>query len=322
MATVASATSSSPGKPETMAKVLRYIGTAAALLFIGIILVRYAGDIAVLDLGSASTWFALAGGFILYVLSQLVGATAWRVTLGLHDVDLLRTRAESQLLVSQIGKYIPGNVAHLIGRFALARGDGVPAAVITSSLLLEIGFLLTSGVLIVGILLLVMPDFVAAITADLPASWLDGPSVLIFFGLLACIAIGQIVTWRKAGKPKLAVSKCLIVLSLHGVNFLVLGVSLWCLARAIYPDGGANMWQCMAIFTTAWVTGFLMPGAPGGIGIRDGIIALGLGLFIGQGAGLGAAIAHRAISVLGDVSVFGLGLTLRRNRSGGAQKST
>ena len=303
-----------------MATALRHIGTAAALAFIGIILLRHAGDLAVLDLGSGSAWFALTGAFALYVLSQFVGATAWRVTLGIHDISLPPARAESQLLVSQIGKYIPGNVAHLLGRFALARSDGVPSSIIASSLLLEVGFLLTSGVLIVGVLLLTMPDFVAAITADLPAVWFGSPMVAMFLGLLTCIVIGQIVIWRRAGRPEITFSKCLVLLSLHGFNFLILGVSLWCVARAVYPEGSAGMWQCTAIFTTAWVTGFLMPGAPGGIGIRDGIIALGLGLFIGQGAGLSVAIAHRAISVLGDIAVFGLGLALRRKRHGGEQE--
>ncbi len=304
-----------------MATALRYIGTAAALIFIGIILVRHAGDIAVLDLGSGRARYALLGGFTLYVLSQLVGALAWGVTLNIYDVALPRTRAESQLMVSQIGKYIPGNVAHLLGRFALARSDGVPSAIIASSLLLEIGFLLASGALVVGIVLLTMPDLVAAVIADLPGSWLDGQMTIIFFGILACIVIGQIVIWRKAGKPKLTFSKCLILLFLHSFNFLMLGLSLWCVARAIYPQGGAGILQCIAIFSTAWVIGFLMPGAPGGIGIRDGIIALGLGLFTDQGVGLSAAIAHRAISVLGDVAVFGLGVTLRRYLSSGEHEA-
>jgi glycosyltransferase 2 family protein len=304
-----------------MAFALRYIGTAAALTFIGLILVRHGGDIAVINLGSSHARVAMAGGFILYVLSQFVGAAAWRVTLSLHGVSLPRARAESQLLVSQIGKYVPGNVAHLLGRFALARGDGVSSAVFGSSLLLEVSFLLTSGVLIVGVLLLIMPDLVGAITSDLPELRLEASMVVVFIGLLICIAIGQFVIWRKAGKPKLAISKCIVVLSLHSFNFAILGISLWCVAQAIYPGAGASMWQCLAIFTTAWVAGFLMPGAPGGIGIRDGIITLGLGLFIDQGAGLSAAIAHRAISVLGDVILFGLGLTLRRNHSGVEQKS-
>ncbi len=304
-----------------MAAVLRYLGTAAALVFIGVILARHAGDMASLNLGSGTARLTLAGGLGSYILSQLIGATAWRITLRLHDVDLPFARAESQLMVSQIGKYIPGNVAHFLGRYALARGDGVSSAIIGSSLLLEIGFLLSSGVLIVGLLLLTMPDFVAAIMADLPETSLGGSALILFGGLLVCIVIGLFVTWRKAGKPELSLTKCLIILALHSFNFLVLGISLWCVARAIDPAGSTNMWQCMAIFTTAWVTGFLMPGAPGGIGIRDGIIALGLGLFIGQGAGLSAAIAHRAISVLGDVSVFGLGLALRRNQNSRAQKS-
>lgn len=295
-----------------MATTLRYLGTAAALAFIGVLLWRHAGDIAEIDLRSGTAWIALAAGFSLYALSQVIGAVAWRVTLSFHNVRLPHARAESQLLVSQIGKYIPGNVAHLLGRFALARRDGVPSLAFGSSLLLEIAFLLTSGVLIVAFLLLLMPDLVTAITADLPDDGLTASTWLIFCALLICIAVGQYVTWRKAGKPRLAFSKSMAVLSLHGTNFLVLGLSLWCVAQAVHPGGAAGIWQCLAIFTTAWVAGFLMPGAPGGIGIRDGIIVLGLGLFIDQGVGLGAAIAHRAISVLGDICLFGLGLTLRR----------
>ncbi|WP_299851914.1 hypothetical protein [uncultured Roseovarius sp.] len=304
-----------------MAAALRYIGTAAALIFIGVILVRHAGDMPVFDLGSGSTWLALSGGYTLYFLSQIVGAAAWRATLNIHHTALPRARAESQLLVSQIGKYIPGNVAHLLGRFGLARADGVQSAVIASSLLLEVGFLVTSSVLIVGVLLLIKPDFIAAITTNVPETWLNRSAVMIFFALLAGIAIGQFLIWRKAGKPKLVFSKCVAPLLLHGFNFMLLGVSLWCVARAIHSEGDVSLLQCTAIFTTAWVTGFLIPGAPGGVGIRDGIIALGLGLFIGQGAGLGAAAAHRVISVLGDVSVFGLGLVLRRNRRNEVQKS-
>lgn len=304
-----------------MATALRYIGTAAALIFIGVILVRHAADMPALDLASGRTWLALTGGYILYLLAQIVGAAAWRATLNIHDVALPRSRAESQLLVSQIGKYIPGNVAHLLGRFGLARADGVKTPVIASSLLLEVGFLMTSGVMIVGVLLLLVPDFISAITAGLNETGLNRSAPLVFLGLLVCIAIGQYLIWAKAGKPRLAPSKCVAPLLLHGFNFIILGVSLWCVAYAVFPEREAGLLHSTAIFTTAWVAGFLMPGAPGGVGVRDGIIVLGLGLFIGHGAALGAAVVHRLISVLGDISAFGLGLILRRNRYADTQNS-
>ena len=102
---------------------------------------------------------------------------------------------------------------------------------------------------------------------------------------------------------------------------MVLGISLWCVARAIDPAGGVEMLASMAIFSVAWVAGFLIPGAPGGIGIRDGIVAVGLGLYIGDGSALSVAVGHRAIATLGDVVIFTIGLILRR-KIGSSQESS
>lgn len=58
-----------------------------------------------------------------------------------------------------------------------------------------------------------------------------------------------------------------------------------------------------------------MPGAPGGIGVRDSIIVLGLAITVGEGSALAIALLHRAVSILGDVCTFGVGCYLRRNHA-------
>jgi uncharacterized membrane protein YbhN (UPF0104 family) len=73
--------------------------------------------------------------------------------------------------------------------------------------------------------------------------------------------------------------------------------------------------HAIAIFSVAWVAGFLMPGAPGGVGVREGIIAIGLELFIAPGAALAVALLHRALSVLGDALTFALGVWMRHRRA-------
>jgi len=293
-------------------RTLRMLGTALALGFIAIIVFRGAGDLPRLELGAPATWLWLGAGLGLYALSQIIGAVAWRTNLELYGVSLPAGRAESQLLVSQIAKYIPGNIAHLIGRFALVRADGVVAGIIGSAMLLEVGVLLGVGALLSGGLLLMLPEFRAVLVQRLGEAAVGPGTVLFPVLLIMVLVIGQVILWRKAGRPRYEIASLVKPVALHTLNFAVLGFSLWCVVEAVHPAGGVGPMALTAIFTVAWVAGFLMPGAPGGIGIRDGILALGLGLFMGEGAALGVAVAHRAIATLGDVMTFGVGLTLRR----------
>ena len=295
-----------------MVRVAKYIGTLLALGFIGYLFWRSSDQIPPVDFTAREVWLGLSGGLALYVISQFVGAIAWRATLNIYDVHLPRGWAESQLLISQIGKYVPGNVTQFIGRAFLARADGVRGAAIAGALLLEIGFLFSAAALAFGAVLLIAPDFLSGLTAGLPDGGLMGRGVALGAGVLVCVALGQFICWRRAGSPPFVTARFVKPVLLHLVNFAILGVSLWCVTTVTAPQIAIGIPHCIAIFTTAWLAGFLMPGAPGGVGVRDGIIAIGLELFVMPGAALGAAILHRALSVLGDVGIFGMGLALRR----------
>ena len=301
-------------------RTLSTLGAVLSLGFIAVIVWNGVGDLPRLKVSEYTTWLWLVAGLGLYAASQAIGAVAWRTTLGVYGVALPAGRAESQLLVSQIGKYVPGNVAHLFGRFALARADGVAAGIIGSAMLLEVGVLLGVGLVLAGGLLLMLPEFSAALAQELGEAVVGPVTTLFPVLLIIALVAGQVTLWRKAGRPRIEAVRLMMPTALHVLNFAVLGVSLWCVVGAVHPAGGIGVLASMAIFTAAWVAGFLMPGSPGGIGIRDGIVALGLGLFIGEGAALGVAVAHRAIATLGDVVIFGTGLALRR-RTGDSHRA-
>ena len=303
-------------------RILRILGTTLSLGFIAILVWRDAGELPRLDMRASATWLWLCTGMIFYMFSQIVGAVAWRSTLGVYEVTLPAGRAESQLLVSQIGKYIPGNVAHLFGRFALARADGVAAGIVGSAMLLEVSVLLGVGLVLSGGLLIVLPEFRTALGQELGEA-VVGPATMVFPVLLiTALVAGQAILWHKAGRPRIEARRLVMPATLHTTNFAVLGLSLWSVVWAVHPTGGAEPLALLAIFTAAWVVGFLMPGTPGGIGIRDGIVALGLSLFMADGAALGVAVAHRAVATLGDVAIFGTGLTLRRRTDGSPKAPT
>jgi len=60
------------------------------------------------------------------------------------------------------------------------------------------------------------------------------------------------------------------------------------------------------LYIMSWVIGFLTPGAPGGLGIRELVLLMFLGATIYEGLLLSAIVIHRAIQVLGDVVAFGI----------------
>lgn len=299
-----------------MKRIPRYLGTALAIVMISWLFYANLGKLPAIDLDRSGVRTDLTVAVSLYIGSQLLGAWAWKSTLLVFGAKPTAYRAESQLLVSQIGKYLPGNVGHFIGRFALAHRDGLATPVISLSLLLETVLTVGVALLIVAGLLVLMPDFVTGIVKAVPENRhyvLAGSTVLA-----ALVACGILVNARHSGwkvpSQTLQFRPALVafLILLHTVNFGVLGLSLFFVARCTAPGAAISVGTCMIVFASAWVTGFLTPGPPGGIGIRDSIITLGLGASIGPPAALVAALLHRAVSVLGDVLVFALGLLLRR----------
>ena len=80
------------------------------------------------------------------------------------------------------------------------------------------------------------------------------------------------------------------------------GASLATLATAsvatITPSAIATS---IAVFSAAWIAGFLAPGAPAGLGVREAILLAGLGPLFGAATAVEVAIFFRVLSVAADL---------------------
>ena len=56
----------------------------------------------------------------------------------------------------------------------------------------------------------------------------------------------------------------------------------------------------LSAYIVAWVLGYIVPGASGGIGIREMALYLLLGPLLGEGLVLALAVIHRLITIIGD----------------------
>ncbi|MEM7178738.1 MAG: lysylphosphatidylglycerol synthase domain-containing protein [Pseudomonadota bacterium] len=300
-----------------MGRFAGYLGTAIAFGFIGWFVYENWDRLPTIDLLSPNVSQNVGFCLFFYLLTQILASIGWRYTLGTLGKACNAGLAESELLVSQIGKYIPGNIAHLIGRISLARTDGIPGWAASLAMFLEICMLLAIGMLYVAVLMIAMPDVMAEIAHELQTRTAVIYSVAaLFLVLLTAVIVIMLINRRKrdgAMAKNIQPVRLLGPVAIHIVNNLLLGISLYFAARAVAPTAQISVGFCTIVFVTAWVSGFLTPGSPGGLGVRDGIIALGLGMTMGGAAGLSIAFLHRGVSVVGDVISFGLGLCARKH---------
>jgi uncharacterized membrane protein YbhN (UPF0104 family) len=68
----------------------------------------------------------------------------------------------------------------------------------------------------------------------------------------------------------------------------------------------------LAVVTTAWLLGFVVPGAPAGLGIREVVMIAMLEPSFGEANALLLALLYRITTVGGDAAFAALGFCMNR----------
>lgn len=218
------------------------------------------------------------------------------------------------LMVSQFAKYLPGNVAHHVGRVVMSREAGPAPAPVSLAILIEL-----AGTAIVAALIAI--TFVAIRGGTLPEVYGLAPFVpegailpallLVALGLALAFALWKWPRYLQALKvpraPDLA-----IALGCYLLNFAVLGSIFLAILSQVAPQTGADYIFATAAFATAWTIGLITPGAPGGLGVREAVLLTLVAPIYGADVTLIAALGLRIVTTLTDALGFVLGLGLRR----------
>ncbi|WP_394147128.1 lysylphosphatidylglycerol synthase domain-containing protein [Shewanella atlantica] len=222
-------------------------------------------------------------------------------------------------LLSQFAKYLPGNFAHHIGRIMLASNEGISKRSIATTLIFELILVIlaagTSGLIAVAFTKsLLFSDFLGVPSPD-QVSALSVVIVLIF--LLFCLSLPSIKnTIIKSSKDNVFYIKPLyhlLVCYLYYItNFLLLGAILYLLTDAQFSQVKPDYWLLTGLFSIAWIVGFITPGAPAGLGVREAILIMALDPIYGSAVALSLTITLRIITTLGDGLGFLIGLSMRR----------
>lgn len=237
---------------------------------------------------------------LLYTLAfQLVGLAWFSLLVSVGEKAISPARALHVLARTQVYKYMPTNVIHFVGRFVLAVRYGAAKDALSYAQVMEIILMvLASG----SVALLFSFSFLLKIGEGYGMSRLLASAVYIAAGL-AALMLAPLVAGRyfKQSRKHLAFSMAAASIACYGVFFLANGLIVVLLLHVLH--GPTIEWKMViGVSAAGWLLGFVVPGAPGGLGVREAVLIAGLSsVGIPAAAATAVAITHRIVTLLADV---------------------
>lgn len=244
---------------------------------------------------------------IIYALANYLLAFAWIYLLGSNGEPVpIKTTLIGIYGKSQIAKYIPGNVLHIGGRHLLGLSAGLTHKALAFAALYEITGLLSAAMLISLIGLQWFKVDIAAL------KWLPFLSPALIVGYLIFPSI--LSRFSKRLKIHGKWHQLTVPLFIYLGFFLFAGFALLLLLLDYSTDRNLTVWvTALTAFAVAWSVGFVTPGAPSGIGIRESILIVLISPLIGADHAIILAFLFRLVTVIGDLLFMvltGIGVNL------------
>lgn len=267
---------------------LHYFGGSlglAGVVFVGIRLHGHAGQIDTSRFG-VTEWVMLGLLSLVYGAANVLLARAWWCQLRVFDVRIDWRWALRAYGLSQLAKYVPGNIFHLAGRQALGMAHGLPARSLAQSAAWELGSIAVVG-LIFGLLVV-------------PLVWSQ-------FGMMSTCALFVVILAALYTVTVRFIAEAAAVAMLWQAVFLVtsgLSFTATLALAAEVPVQLSLVPTLCGAYVLAWLIGLVTPGAPAGIGVREAVLLLLLGSKFGGPALILALVLSRVVTVAGDLVFF------------------
>lgn len=303
-------------------RVKRIVGGAIVLLSLGFYIgyaIRNFRHVPVIDWD----WMSVAVGAVsitLVVLGTAIVGWVWCRLVKDSGISTDCMRAVAVFAVAQFGKYLPGNVGQYAGRVVLARMIGIPIAVTVSTMIIESLWIVAAAAALSLAALVRFAD-------GSSLGWLAsvGPAGMALLMTLAMVAPWAVLRFAKTCFPEVIGRACqggtipeprprtaVLVTTMLLVCFLLTGIILKIQAQWYFGVANVDLLQLTCLFAVAWVAGYLTPGAPGGVGVREAMMVLLLPPVVGSGVAVGLAFTLRIATTLGDLVAFLAGMVVRR----------
>ncbi|MDR0220216.1 MAG: hypothetical protein LBI54_02290 [Lachnospiraceae bacterium] len=222
---------------------------------------------------------------------------------------------------ANLGKYMPGNVMHYVGRNLFGASLGLSQPQIAFGSMVEVAFqLVTASIWVLVLAGKGAGRYLLQLYAQISAPLTYVFAVAIVFA--SCVAVftillknGYVIKIINFFKNKSFTGLALQLFLYNSIGFfvgaLILMVMMWWSA----PFEGSAISIVISAYIFSWTVGFLIPGAPAGMGVREAVLLFMLADVCGAEIVLPAAVIQRVIYIFGDVLAFLFCLALSHKQS-------
>lgn len=250
--------------------------------------------------------WAVGMSFAVMVAGSVWAAVSWLLVARAFGARLPTWPALRIYSTSNLGKYLPGKVLHAFARVYLAQQQGVPLALATTTVVIDIVLYIASATLFMVLALPTIVGDATGVDASLLAA-VAVVGVVVGLGLLhpAALNRGFAVARRlmpRRSFPPIEVGYGTIL------RIFVLYVIIWALntgglffaVQAVGEVGVADLPKLGAVYALSYLAGLFMPLAPGGLGVREGLMTALLSQLIPLPAAAAASVLVRVVQVAAE----------------------
>lgn len=234
----------------------------------------------------------------LYLLVYLILSYSWLMLLRDNYPHFNYVDSISIIGRSQIGKYLPGNIGHFVGRLVLlprymSKKD------VSYTLYIENIVMVFSYIGLGCFYYKYFP--IVSIFGQQNIS-------LIFLAFLTFSLIAYTGFRFLRKKYEFLKVKNIVFFKIIFLSFITsfIGGLIIYLIIPIFNEGETlPFFQCASGFALSFLAGFIIPGAPGGVGIREFAFILLFGSSLTDPIALEVILSFRLVTIIGDILLFG-----------------
>jgi uncharacterized membrane protein YbhN (UPF0104 family) len=257
----------------------------------------------------------------LFAVATVLLALSYGLVAGLWGVALHRAAGTPRVagariwFLSNLARYVPGNVWSYVGAVELARREGVARrttlAVMALTQVLSVGVALAVGlpVLLAERARLGRPALLGALVVAAGAAL-----AALFRRQLLGLARRRMPGFDPAGLAPSAGTVAWLVVG-YGAYWAVTGLAFAALVASLYPLAPSDVPLVMAAFAAAYAAGFLALLTPAGLGVREGVLVVALAPVLPAGPALVVALVSRLWMMLVELAGAGVAHLVARRRS-------
>jgi len=265
---------------------------------------------------SSARHLALLASLAALIPALLVVSLRWGITLRAINIPIDLWTSVRIWFLSQSARYVPGGVWTYVSRFYLGRSEIAQEAIV-ASMILETGLRIVSEMLVFLLSLPFWADtgFIGAETVLLLIGGTGLGLLLLHPALLE--RLSRTTLLRRAGLRPVDLSglryrTVLMLLAYYILSVIMVGGAFYLMAAALYPVPVRLLPLLTGSLAVSVVLGFLVPLAPSGWGVREGVLAFLLSQLMPSSVAIVVSIAARIWLTLGEATWILAMLCLRK----------